>query len=223
MKQTKNRYYFAGQQLKKKYLRKSIILSYLSSTFKIITNLILFSSIIYFTIMMKGYTINEMSYRTIKLGRSVFIYPLILFIILFSVNLITSFININFRKIDKVKFYSNLFSDIKALRKKHLTKLIINTLLFIFTLIMFCFWFRQINNVGFNAVMFDEPFEHQQPVIRAFTKFVVGLMITILILEFILITLYTVFYIISMRTIKKYEIISKYAIEGIIEGGIANE
>lgn len=71
--------------------------------------------------------------------------------------------------------------------------------------------------------MFDEPFEHQQPVIRAFTKFVVGLMITILILEFILITLYTVFYIISMRTIKKYEIISKYAIEGIIEGGIANE
>lgn len=134
---SKGKFYNSALVLKRKFLRRAIVLSYASGAVKTLTNLLLFGSIIYFGVILTGHGVNEMAYKTIKIGRAAFVYPLILFSVLLVANLTSSFINYNYRQVNRIKFYSNLFSDIEKSRKKMTTNLLINISIFLFVVIMF--------------------------------------------------------------------------------------
>ena len=220
---TGGKFYNSSLILKRRFLRKVILISYASSAVKIITNLILIASILYFGIFMTGHGISDMAYKTIKIGKKAFLFPLIFFTILLVINLASSFMNMNARRENRIKFYSNLFSDIEKSRIKMFYQLIVDAAIFIFVVIMFSIWFVEINKIDFHEVFFSDSFKHSENAIKFFAKYLIIIMIIVFVLETVILGLYIALFIVSKNTINKYKNISKFAIEEVIEKEVMHE
>ncbi|MCK5807278.1 MAG: hypothetical protein KAG91_02705, partial [Mycoplasmataceae bacterium] len=163
------------------------------------------------------------AYKTIKIGKPAFVYPLVFFSILLVINTTSSLMNFNYRRENRIKFYSNLFSDIEKSRRKMAYKFMINIAIFLFVVFVFSFWFLEINKTSFHEVFFDSGFKHSEKAITIFAKYIIIIMIVVMVLEFAILGLYTALFIISRNTIRKYNNIAKFAIEEVIEKEVISE
>ena len=72
-------------------------------------------------------------------------------------------------------------------------------------------------------MFFSDSFKHSEKSITMFAKYIIIVMIMVLVMEFIVLGLYITLFIVSSKTVKKYNSLSKYAVEEIIEKEVINE